>query len=124
MVTIQYRGKWTKTKRFLKNIQLYDPMVVLNQSGQKGVQALAAATPVDTGTTAASWRYTIEETSDGYTITWHNDNVETGINIAIILQYGHGTGNGGYVVGRDYINPALQTVFTDMANFLWEELRR
>lgn len=124
MVTVKYHGELTRTKQFLKHLGMYDPRAVLNESGQKGVRALSEATPVDTGETAASWRYEIEETGDGYTITWHNDHVERGVNIAIILQYGHGTRNGGYVIGKDYINPALQSVFTDMANFLWEELRR
>ena len=87
----------------------------LDQYGRRGVDALSAATPSDTGTTAASWSYDIQETSSGVTINWYNSNINDGVNIAIIIQYGHGTGTGGYVQGRDYINPALQPLFDQMS---------
>lgn len=87
-----------------------------------GVDALSAATPVDTGKTAASWGYVITRTSDTATITWTNSNVNNGVPIALILQYGHGTGTGGYVKGRDYIKPAIRPVFDELANELWKEV--
>ena len=97
-------------------------MSILEHYGQKGVDALAAATPKDTGKTAESWVYQIEQTGSGWAIVWSNTNVYRGINIAIILQYGHGTGTGGYVQGRDYINPAIQPIFDEMVEKIWKEL--
>lgn len=97
-------------------------MNVLNKYGQRGVEALSHATPVDTGKTAASWSYEIQESDNSIEIIWSNSNVNKGLNIAILLQYGHGTRNGGYVVGRDYINPALQPLFDELADKAWEEV--
>ena len=96
--------------------------MILNKYGKMGVSALAAATPVDTGKTADSWIYEIETSKDSYTITWSNTNVNNHVNIALILQYGHATRNGGYVSGRDYINPALQPVFDQIAEEAWREV--
>ena len=87
-----------------------------------GVDALAAATPVDTGKTAASWTYEIEKKNGSYSIVWLNTNVNKYVNIALILQYGHGTRNGGYVKGRDYINPAIQPIFDKIAEDAWREV--
>ena len=95
---------------------------VLRKYGQAGVEALAAATPKDTGETAASWSYEIVQTRNGYSIFWNNSNVNRGVNIALILQYGHGTGTGGYVRGIDYINPAIRPVFDEIANAAWKEV--
>jgi hypothetical protein len=94
----------------------------LESLGQKGVAALSSATPVDSGLTAASWSYEISNKNGRTTITWFNSHVESGVNIAIILQYGHGTGTGGYVSGRDYINPAIQPIFDQIAEDMWKKV--
>lgn len=95
---------------------------ILDKYGRAGCEALASITPVDTGETAHSWEYEINKTNTGYTITWNNTHVNKGVNIAIILQYGHGTGTGGYVEGVDYINPALRPVFQNFADDAWREM--
>lgn len=127
MITISHKGDFKKSIKFLNTVAekvgANSPIQkILERYGQLGVDALAVATPVDTGKTAASWTYEIEMTSEGYTITWLNTNVNKHVNIALILQYGHGTRNGGYVVGRDYINPAIQPIFDQMANEAWREV--
>lgn len=105
-----------KERYFFKHIEEY---------AQKGVEALAAATPVDTGKTAASWGYEIHYSSDGVKISWTNSNVNKDwAVIAVLIQYGHGTRNGGYVEGRDYINPAIRPVFDNIANAIWEEVKK
>ena len=95
---------------------------MLVRYGREGVAALSAATPKDSGLTAASWDYEITHNGKETTIAFTNSNVRNGVNIAIILQYGHGTRNGGYVAGRDYINPAIQPIFDKMANEAWREV--
>ena len=108
MITIKQSGDFLKTERFLKKSLGTNYMQILHKYGKLGVQQLAAATPVDTGLTAASWGYEIDKNEDGYSIVWYNTNVVDGwANVALLLQYGHGTGGGGYVEGIDYINPAL-----------------
>ena len=97
-------------------------MSILDKYGQKGVDALASATPRESGETANSWSYEITGGDGNYAIQWNNSHVNKGVNIAIILQYGHGTGTGGYVVGRDYINPAVQPIFDEMAETIWKEV--
>lgn len=94
----------------------------LSQYGDRGVRALEAATPKDSGDTAHSWSYKVTKEKGYYSIAWFNDHVQNESNIAILLQYGHGTGTGGYVEGRDYINPAMQPIFDQMANELWKEV--
>lgn len=94
----------------------------LDKFGQKGVAALQAATPKDTGKTADSWTYDIVQSGDRVSIVWSNTNVNDGVNIAVILQYGHGTGNGGYVEGIDYINPAMRSIFQNIADEAWREM--
>lgn len=108
-------GEFKDTKKWLKDMTNKSYIKQLDQYGRRGVDVLSAATPFDTGTTAVSWSYDIQETSSGVTINWYNSNVNDGVNIAIIIQYGHGTGTGGYVQGRDYINPALQPLFDQMS---------
>lgn len=98
--------------------------VILNQYGQEGVEALRAATPKDTGTTANSWSYAVHKGTGSITITWSNSNIVDGVPIAVILQYGHGTRNGGYVQGTDYINPAMKPIFDKIAQRAWEEVKR
>ena len=123
-VILKHTGTWAKTEAFLQGIAKADFQTVLEKYAKKGVEALAAATPVDTGKTASSWGYKISRTRGGFSISFTNSNVVNGVPIAIILQYGHGARNGGYVQGRDYINPALQPVFDEMANSLWKEAAR
>lgn len=123
MIGINYYGSFVKTERFLENLSKRDYMSVLRMYGEKGVEALREATPKDTGKTSESWSYEIEKTSNGYSIHWHNSNRADGLNIALLLQYGHATQHGVYVQGIDYINPALQKVFTEMADALWKEVK-
>lgn len=122
MIKITHKGDLTKTKTFLKKASQRKYLDILSKYGEKGVSALSAATPVDSGLTAKSWSYSIESTSSGASITWSNSNVVKGVNIAVILQYGHGTGTGGYVAGRDYINPAMRDIFDQIATDAWEEV--
>ena len=127
MITISHKGDFKKSIKFLNNVAekvgTDSPIRgILDKYGKQGVDALAAATPVDSGKTAASWTYEIEMNSENYTITWLNTNVNKHVNIALILQQGHGTRNGGYVAGRDYINPAIQPIFDQMANEAWREV--
>lgn len=124
MLKIKHKGNFSKTTKFLHHVLRFDYKTILNRYGKMGVEALAEATPRDTGRTAEAWKYDIEESSNGVSIVWSNENINDGVNIAVILQYGHGTNNGGYVAGRDYINPALQPVFDKMANTVWKELIR
>lgn len=122
MIGFRQKGDFSKTEKFLKKSLGRDYRSVLERYARQGVSTLSAATPVRTGRTASSWRYNITQTDGGISIEWHNDNINKGVNIALILQYGHGTRNGGYVVGRDYINPALQPIFDQMAEAAWKEV--
>ena len=122
MVTIKHRGNFNKLERFLNAVRGARYLNMLDKYGQEGVKALAAATPVDTGKTAASWTYEIERSPTRTTISWLNTNTNQNVNIAVILQYGHGTGTGGWVQGRDYINPAIRPVFDRIANEAWREV--
>lgn len=97
---------------------------ILDQYGAKGVAALSAATPVRSGETANSWDYKIEQSGQRYSISWTNSNINNGVNIALIIQLGHGTGTGGYVQGVDYINPALRPIFDQMAEEAWQEVTK
>lgn len=113
-------GNWEKTKQFLSKCETKDYMRDLEQYAQQGVSALQVATPVRTGATAAAWRYEIEDNGSTTSIWWINDNTTSqGDPIAILLQYGHGTGTGGYVQGQDYINPAMQPVFNQIEEGVW-----
>lgn len=123
MLTIRQKGDFSKLTKYLikaKNVAQFDS--VLAKYGQRGVDALSKATPVDTGLTASSWYYEIERDDKGVSIVFYNSNINKGIPIAIILQYGHGTRNGGWVEGRDYINPALQLIFDEIAEAAWKEV--
>lgn len=122
MVHVSVKGDWKKTISFLESATKLTFDDILNKYGAEGVRALSDATPVDTGKTAASWSYEIEKTRGGASIIWTNTNVVNHVNIALILQYGHGTRNGGYVIGRDYINPAIQPVFDKIAEDAWREV--
>ena len=124
MVTIKSKGDLSKTYKFLKKLSSKKFLDKLDDYGKEGVAALSVATPVDTGKTAASWDYKITTTTNSITITWTNSNVVKGVPIAIILQYGHGTRNGGWVEGRDYINPAIQPIFEQIKNEIWREVTK
>lgn len=123
-IVFKHKGNLKKTTKFLERTLKGDYLKNLDKFGREGVAALALATPVDTGKTAESWDYRIEKTNDGTKIVWTNSNVNKGVNIAIILQYGHGTRNGGYVQGRDYINPAIRPIFDKIADDAWKEVTK
>lgn len=122
MIGITQRGDFSKTEKFLKKSLGRHYLDVLEKYAVQGVEALSAATPVDTGLTSVSWEYEIVQNADGISIVWNNTNINKYVNIALILQYGHGTRNGGYVRGRDYINPAIQPIFDKMAEAAWKEV--
>ena len=117
-------GSFDNFENFLKRDYSQVVRSILNKYGQMGVDALSSATPVESRKTASSWRYKIKTGKKFSSITWYNDNVIDGVNIAVILQYGHGTGTGGWVEGRDYINPALRSIFDRFASELWMEVTR
>lgn len=122
MITVKHKGSFAKTEAFLKKASKMNIDSILNKYGSKGVEALKSNTPVDSGLTSESWSYEIQKTGNGYRIYWKNSNIVKGVPIAVILQYGHGTGTGGYVQGRDYINPALRPIFDEIANSAWKEV--
>lgn len=124
MITFRHKGDLSRTYRFLNKAKEAVNFKKLDEYGRAGVSALAAATPVDSGKTASSWYYEIERGAGVVSIVFKNSNVNKGVPIAIILQYGHGTGTGGWVQGRDYINPAIQPLFEKMAKEAWEEVTR
>jgi len=124
LARINQKGDFSKTFKFLKASVTSDYLRVLNKYGDDGVKALSLATPTETGETANSWNYQIKQNGNGASISWTNSNVVNGVSIAIILQYGHGTKNGGFVQGRDYINPALKPVFDKIANDVWKEVTK
>lgn len=124
MIKIRQKGDFKKLTSFLEKAKEGFNIEILDKYGKKGVAALSSATPIDTGLTASSWFYKIENKNDVAKIEFHNSNIQNGVPIAVILQYGHGTRNGGYVVGRDYINPAIQPVFDELAKNAWKEVTR
>lgn len=123
MIRIKQSGNFLKTEKYLKKSLGKEYRAVLEKYGQIGVTELAAATPKDTGFTAASWSYEIIQNEETISIVWKNSHVVRGVNIAVILQYGHGTRNGGYVRGVDYINPALRPIFSRLAEAAWKEVK-
>lgn len=124
MITFKQSGDFKKVTSYLERLKECVKVGDLNKFGEQGVAALSAATPVDTGETASSWYYEIKNQNGKATISFCNSNVEDGVPIAIILQYGHGTRNGGYVEGRDYINPAIQPLFDQIAENAWREVTK
>jgi len=119
-VKFEVSGGFTKTERFLNRMKRREYLNVLDEFGRDGVQALRNATPVDSGATAEAWDYEIKRTRNYTEIVWTNSNINDGVPIAVILQYGHGTGTGGYVQGRDYINPAIRPIFDEIAEKAWK----
>ena len=124
MIGFEQHGDFSKTDNFLKSLKQQRMYDAIERYAQKGVEALAAATPVESGLTASSWYYYIKRTATEVTIEYCNSNIQNGVPIAVILQYGHGTGTGGYVKGVDYINPALQPVFEETLNNVWREVTK
>lgn len=124
MITFKHKGDFSKADKFLKNAKNAARIGDLDKYGQEGVNALSSATPVETGTTARSWRYEIVRKDGSVSINFLNTNIQNGVPIAIILQYGHATRNGGWVEGRDYINPAIRPIFDRIANNAWREVTR
>ena len=121
-IKFSHRGNFNNTERFFKRARKMDFFRNLEKYAQEGVAALSSATPVDSGLTAASWDYEIVKKKGSISIYWTNSNINAGVPIAVILQYGHGTNNGGYVQGRDYINPAIRPVFDKIADNAWKEV--
>ena len=124
MIEFRHKGDFSKLTSFLERAKEKAYLGDLNKYGRQGVAALASATPIDSGETATSWYYEIENTKESATITFYNSNVQNGVPIAIILQYGHGTRNGGWVEGRDYINPAIQPIFDQIVDDAWREVNK
>ena len=124
MIKFENKGDFSKTTNFLTNLKQSKLVKDLDKFGRKGVEALKSVTPINTGLTANSWYYEIIEEKNSTKINFCNSNIQNGVPIAIILQYGHGTRNGGWVEGRDYINPAIQPIFDDIVNNAWKEVTK
>lgn len=122
MINFSQNGDFSKTFSFLNNAKKNSINNILDKFGQEGVEILSKNTPVDSGETANSWYYKIKTTNGKTTLSWYNSNVVNGVPIAILLQYGHGTKNGGYVEGKDYINPAMRPLFDKIADQAWREV--
>jgi hypothetical protein len=120
MISTSSEGSFDKTEKFLRTMSASNIDAILKSEAQKGVAALSKATPQDSGRASISWGYTIEKTNSSVTITWTNSDVENGFPVALMIQYGHGTGTGGYVPGKDYINPAMRPVFDQIAETVWK----
>jgi hypothetical protein len=120
MLSISSSGSLKNTQSFLEKASRAAIMGVLQSSGKEGVAALSSATPRDSGRAASSWGFEVSKAGGVYTITWTNSDVENGFPVAIMLQYGHGTGTGGYISGRDFINPAMRPVFDRIADRVWK----
>ena len=124
MISFRQKGDFSNLTRFLEKAKGAVRLGDLDKYGREGVTALASTTPVDSGLTADSWRYEITNKQGSAKITFYNSNIQNGVPIAIILQYGHGTRNGGWVQGRDYINPAIQPIFDKIVNNSWREVTK
>lgn len=122
MISFRHKGDFSKLTRFLERAKEVVHLGCLDKYGREGVAALASATSVDSGLTASSWYYKIENSHGSARVIFYNSNIQNGVPIAIILQYGHGTRNGGWVQGRDYINPAIQPIFDKLADEAWREV--
>ena len=124
MIRFRHKGDFSNTKKYLTRIKSLQYRGILDRYGREGVAALASVTPVDTGLTAQSWAYEIVNRNGSLSITFNNSNIQNGVPIAIILQYGHGTRNGGWVQGRDYINPVIQPIFDRIVKDVWGEVTK
>lgn len=124
MIEFRQKGDFSKLNRYFERLKETANVGVLDKYGRAGVAALSSATPVNTGKTASSWYYDIKRQNGSVSIEFNNSNFNKGVPIAIILQYGHGTSNGGWIQGRDYINPAIQPIFDQIANDAWKEVTK
>ena len=124
MITFRQKGDFSKLTKYFERLKEVVKFGDLDKYGREGVAALSSATPKDTGLTADSWYYKIENKNGSAKITFNNSNIQNGVPIAIILQYGHGTRNGGFVEGIDYINPAIRPIFEKIANDAWREVTK
>lgn len=124
MISFRQKGDFSKLTRYFEQVKEAVKLGELDKYGREGVAALASATPIDSGKTANSWYYEIDHAQGSASINFYNSNVNKGVPIAIILQYGHGTRNGGWVQGRDYINPAIQPLFDKIAEDAWREVTK
>ena len=124
MISFRQKGDFSKLNRYLERVKESAKIGVLDKYGREGVAALASATPVGTGKTASSWYYEIKRQNGSVSLEFKNSNIKDGVPIAVILQYGHGTGTGGWVQGRDYINPAIQPIFDKIADSAWKEVTK
>lgn len=124
MISFRQKGDFSKLTSFLEKAKSVVNLSILDKYGREGVAALASATPYESGETARSWYYKVERRKGSASIVFYNSNIQNGVPIAIILQYGHGTRNGGWVEGRDYINPAIQPIFDRIVNDLWREVTK
>lgn len=122
-VSFTFSGSLSKTEKFLKTIQKLNVAELIEKQAQRGVTALSNATPRDSGRVANSWGYQITKSRGSVVITWTNTDIENGFPVAVMIQYGHGTGTGGYVPGKDYINPALRPVFDDIIETVWKAVK-
>lgn len=123
-IRITTRGNWDKTKNWLKKMEREEYKSIIQKYGEIGCRELAHYTPKDSGETANSWYFTVESTAKGFTISWSNSHMDDHgqTPVAILIQYGHGTGTGGYVAAVDFINPAIQPIFENLAEAVWEEV--
>lgn len=124
MISFRHKGDYRKATRYFERLKEAARLGILDKYGRAGVAALSSATPVESGKTASSWGYEIEHSRGSAKIVFTNSNINNGVPIAIILQYGHGTGTGGWVQGRDYINPAIQPIFDQIVNEAWKEVTK
>ena len=124
MISFRQKGDFSKLNRYLERVKEAAKIGVLDKYGQAGVSALSSATPVESGKTASSWYYEIKRQNGSVALEFYNSNVNKGVPIAVILQFGHGTGTGGWVQGRDYINPAIQPIFDKIAEDAWKEVTK
>lgn len=124
MISFRQKGDFSKLTRYFERVKKTAHLSILDKYGREGVAALSSATPVDSGETASSWYYEVTNENGSAAISFYNSNVNQGVPIAIILQYGHGTGTGGWVEGRDYINPAIQPIFDEIVDAAWKEVTK
>ena len=124
MISFRQKGDFSKLDHYFERVKEAAKIGVLDKYGQAGVSALSSATPVESGKTASSWYYEIKRQNGSVALEFYNSNVNNGVPIAVILQFGHGTGTGGWVKGRDYINPAIQPIFDKIAEDAWKEVTK
>lgn len=124
MISFRQKGDFKNLTNYFERVKETVKLGDLDKYGREGVSALSSATPVKTGKTANSWSYEIKRSKNSVSIEFHNSNIQNGVPIAVILQYGHATGNGGWVQGRDYINPAVQPIFDKIAKNAWKEVTK